>query len=207
MIYTNVERAGTPKNERNPKGYKSRERLENNKMKKQLTALVFLLLAIPSFGQIKGIQPIYYEAPKAEAQPDVMYKAPYEQIKKNNEIKAQTTYQNQVNANTYQALEREKTVAKMKQVKAYYNSFKYYPKSIPDDWYAVYAMDNYDFCEERIVYVSGNRVTKYVIDLNTERVVLHSHLINNAKATIQIKASDGTTSILDIYFIDYLNNY
>ena len=31
MIYTNVERAETPKNERNPKGYKSR-----NNFKKKL---------------------------------------------------------------------------------------------------------------------------------------------------------------------------
>ena len=178
-------------------------------MKKIFATLAFLLLVTLSLGQgIKGIQPVYYKNTQATMQPDVSYKAPYQQIQRNNEIEAQIRYQNQVNANTKALVEKEKAVALMKQVKSYYNSFEVYPKSIPDGWYKVYAMDNYDFCEERTVYVSDSRVTKYFIDSKTQRWVSHSHAINNAKTTIQLRYNDGTTgSILEIYFIGYLNDY
>jgi hypothetical protein len=140
-----------------------------------------------------------------------MNKAPYEQIKKNNDLEIEILRQKQRENELFIKFlneEKEKADAKREQVKRYYNSFSFYPKNIPDGWYKVYSMDNYYFCEETTVYVSDNRVTKYFIDNKTQRWVSHSHTINNAKTTIQTRNDDGTTgSILDIYFIDYLNSF
>ena len=52
----------------------------------------------------------------------------------------------------------------MNQVKAYYSSLTSYPEKISDGWHKVISMNNYDFCAERKVYVSNNKITKYVID-------------------------------------------
>jgi len=51
MIYTNVKRAVTLKNEWNLKSYKSRNSFKKGNMKKQLTTLAFLLLITPLFAQ------------------------------------------------------------------------------------------------------------------------------------------------------------
>jgi hypothetical protein len=162
-------------------------------MKRQLTTLAFLLLVTLSFGQgIKGIQPVYYQNTPATVQPDVSYKAPYQQIQRNNELEAQIEYQKKVNTRNV-----------MNTIKDLYNSFDIYPKSIPDGWYQIIAMNNDDFCDARTVYVSNNRITKYFIDNETQREVSYSNTISNAKTTIQLK----NNSILDIYFMNYLINY
>ena len=64
-------------------------------------------------------------------------------------------------------------------------------------------MNNYDFCDERLVYVKNNKISMYYIESDNPREVIFSTTINNAKSHIRIKSYDGWTSeILDIYFIE-----
>jgi hypothetical protein len=94
----------------------------------------------------------------------------------------------------------------MNQVKSYYNSLNLYPDLVKNGWHKVIAMDNYDFCEERKVYVENNKVTKYVVDNWLNRKVSYPVLINNAKAMIQLVQDDGTITIVDLYFLEDINN-
>lgn len=101
---------------------------------------------------------------------------------------------------------REKSIGLMDQVKSYYNSLNSYPDLVKNGWHKVIAMDNYDFCEERKVYVENNKVTKYVVDNWLNRKVSYPVLINNAKAMIQLVQDNGTTAIVDLYFLEDINN-
>jgi hypothetical protein len=104
-------------------------------------------------------------------------------------------------------LKKEKAIAMMSQVKTYYNSLQTYPVKIPDGWHKVISMNNYDFCEERKVYVTNNQVTKYVIDDWNERKVSYPSNINKAKAIVQLKLDDGTNGdLVELYFLEYINN-
>lgn len=104
-------------------------------------------------------------------------------------------------------MKKEKAIGMMSQVKSYYNSLQTYPEKIPDGWHKVISMNNYDFCEERKVYVSNNQVTKYVIEDWMEKSVSYPTTINKAKAIIQLKEDDGTTGeMVELYFLEYINN-
>ena len=99
-------------------------------------------------------------------------------------------------------IENDKAVAKMQQTKSFYNSLTSYPSRISDGWHNIVAMDNYEFCDERKVYVSDNKITKYVIDNYDDRTVTLAGYISNGKTLIKIVGTDDTPVLLDIYFID-----
>lgn len=104
-------------------------------------------------------------------------------------------------------LKKEKAMAMMSQVKAYYNSLATFPETIPDGWHKVISTNNYDFCEERKVYVSNNKVTKYVIDDWYEKTVSYPTAINRAKSMAQLKETDGTNGdLVELYFLEFINN-
>lgn len=104
-------------------------------------------------------------------------------------------------------MKKEKAIGMMSQVKSYYNSLQTFPDKIPDGWHKVISMNNYDFCEERKVYISNNQVTKYVIDDWMEKSVSYPTTINKAKAIVQLKEDDGTTGeMVELYFLEYINN-
>lgn len=103
--------------------------------------------------------------------------------------------------------EKEKAVAMMSQVKAYYNSLPSFPDKIIDGWHKVISMNNYDFCEERKVYVSNNKVIKYVIDDWIEKTISYPTAINKAKTMAQLIDEDGTNGdLVELYFLEYINN-
>lgn len=105
------------------------------------------------------------------------------------------------------AIEKEKAVAKMEQTRRYYSSFSNYPKKVANGWHNVIALNNYDFCEERKVYVMDSKIAKYVISNWLEKEVFMSGPINGGKGFITLNQDNGNTGdFIDIYFIDYLTN-
>jgi hypothetical protein len=97
---------------------------------------------------------------------------------------------------------RQRSITKMNQTISRYNSANKYPNYIINGWHRVTSMNNYDFCDERLVYVVNNKITKYYIDRES-RTVIFSTTIYKAKSNIRLKYTDGSTSeILDIYFIE-----
>ena len=112
----------------------------------------------------------------------------------------ETMYQNSLRE---AEAKKQRSIAKMNQTISYYNSAKKYPNMIINGWHRVTSMNNYDFCEERLVYVYNNKITKYYVSRDAPREVIFSTTINNAKSNIRLKGPDGRTSdILDIYFIE-----
>lgn len=104
-------------------------------------------------------------------------------------------------------LKKEKAIGMMNQVKSYYSSLSNFPVNISDGWHKVISMNNYDFCEERKVYVSNNKVTKYVIEDWMEKKISYPATINNAKTIIQLINEDGTSGdMVELYFLAYINN-
>jgi len=97
---------------------------------------------------------------------------------------------------------KQRSFTKMNQTISRYNSANKYPNNIINGWHRVTSMNNYDFCDERLVYVVNNKITKYYVDRES-RTVIFSTTIYKAKSNIRLKHTDGSTSeILDIYFIE-----
>ncbi|XWW46639.1 hypothetical protein JYG30_04030 [Fibrella sp. USSR17] len=99
---------------------------------------------------------------------------------------------------------KEKALALSRQTANFYSSLSEYPARIIDGWHNVVATNNSDFCDDRKVYVSNNKITKYVINNWQEKVVSISSDITRGKSYIKLDDSGGTAgSYLDIYFIEY----
>lgn len=104
-------------------------------------------------------------------------------------------------------IKQEKTLGVINQVKSYYNSLSQYPDKINDGWHKVISMNNYDFCEERKVYVENNKITKYVVDDWNSRPISYSLTISKAKTIMQLMTDDGEKGdTLELYFLDDINN-
>jgi hypothetical protein len=103
-------------------------------------------------------------------------------------------------------IKTDKAIAEMKQIKEYYSSLTEFPEEIQNGWHKVIAMNNYDFCDERKVYVEDNKIIKYVIDDWDDRTVGFSSTITKGKAMIQLVQVNGEKSILDLYFLEVINN-
>lgn len=104
-------------------------------------------------------------------------------------------------------IQKEKITNSINQVKSYYGSASTFPDIIKDGWHNVISTNNYDFCEERKVYVLNNKVVKYVIDDWMERKISYQSVITKAKAMIQTIQDDGSKSdMLDLYFIEDIGN-
>lgn len=104
-------------------------------------------------------------------------------------------------------IKQEKAVGMMNQVKSYYNSLNQFPSVINNGWHKVISMNNYDFCEERKVYVENNKVTKYVIDDWDERSISYSLDISKGKTIVQLLNDDGGNGeTIELYFLEYINN-
>lgn len=101
-------------------------------------------------------------------------------------------------------VEREKAINRMNQIINYYNDAKSLPINIKDGWHLVFAMNNYDFCDQRKVYVENNKITKYVIDDWSHRTVTYSLPIQYAKTSIKLKEADD--ELLNIFFVEAINN-
>jgi hypothetical protein len=104
-------------------------------------------------------------------------------------------------------IKKEKAVSLMNQVKSYYNSLNSYPPRIKNGWHKAISMNNYDFCEERKVYVENNKVTKYVIDDWYNKKISYPASINNARAMLQLVNDDGSKGdMVELYFLEDINN-
>lgn len=104
-------------------------------------------------------------------------------------------------------IKKQKAISLMNQVKAYYNSLSTYPENISDGWHKVIAMDNYDFCDERKVYVVGNKIIKYVADNWIEKSISYSPVISKARSMLQLIKDDGTNGgMVELYFLEDINN-
>lgn len=97
---------------------------------------------------------------------------------------------------------------RINQLLTLYSSFENKNISVKDGWHMVYVTNQKDFCEIRRVYVSQNRIQKYIkegsqfkewdsnsIELNTE--------ISNCKSTIKLK---GIEIFYELFFIDVLSD-
>jgi len=105
-------------------------------------------------------------------------------------------------------IQRENAQRLMNQVKAYYNQFHSYPGTIPNGWHTVISMNNYDFCEERQVYVENNRIIRYVIDNQINRRISYPALVQNGKAAVQLIDDNGSMlDMVEIYFLEYITAY
>jgi hypothetical protein len=93
-----------------------------------------------------------------------------------------------------------KAQAKIDRVKEVYQSITTFPSSFSEGWYNVISTDNYEFCAERQVYVSDQRVTRYNVN-GQEREVTSSSVITKGKAVIKIRE---TEDFLDLYFLESL---
>jgi hypothetical protein len=102
-------------------------------------------------------------------------------------------------------IEMEKAVNNMNQVKAYYNSLNYYPDKIADGWHKVISMNDYNYCQERNVYVSNNQVVKYLIVDRREGNISFPSTISKGKAVVQI-SENGELHFFALYFLEYITN-
>lgn len=123
------------------------------------------------------------------------------------EIKQAQWEQERVQAERERENEKQRTKAKMQQIKSYYSSVSKYPERLGDGWHNVVVMDNYDYCEDRKVFVSNNQITKYFKDDWIERKVTFAGSITNGKTLIKV-ISDGNeeSDFLDVYFIEDILN-
>ena len=104
-------------------------------------------------------------------------------------------------------IQKEKVKSAINQVKSYYSSFSTFPEKINDGWHKVISTNNYDFCEERKVYVSNNKVVKYVIDDWIEKKVSYFSVVNKAKSMLQLAEDDGSNGdMVELYFIEDISN-
>ncbi|HOD61977.1 MAG TPA: hypothetical protein PKG96_07745 [Bacilli bacterium] len=110
-------------------------------------------------------------------------------------------YQSNKNLN-----KNEKVIGIMNQIKDYYNSLDAYPTKINDGWHNVIAMNNYDFCAERKVYVENNKVTKFIVDDWIYKNISFSVNISKAKAIVRLLNDDESQGDwLELYFLEYIN--
>lgn len=121
----------------------------------------------------------------------------------------QDRYDNQVIINRTQESKtvdnvQELAVNQMNRIISHYNNAKYYPTTIKNGWHIVYVMNNYDFCEQRKVYVDNNKVTKYIVDDWSYRDIEYTLPIQQGKTSIKLK--EVPDEIADIYFLDAISN-
>ena len=104
-------------------------------------------------------------------------------------------------------IQKEKIKNLINQVKSYYSSVSAFPEKINDGWHKVISTNNYDFCEERKVYISNNKVTKYIIDDWIEKKVSYSSVVYKAKSMLQLIEDNGSNGdMVDLYFIEDISN-
>lgn len=104
-------------------------------------------------------------------------------------------------------LEKQKAMALLSQVQQYYNSVQTFPNQVKSGWHKVIASDNFEVCGERTVYVDNGKITRYFNVENKERTIDFSSEIDKCKAIVKLGGGgNGTTSMMDIYFIEYINN-
>lgn len=104
-------------------------------------------------------------------------------------------------------IQKEKIKNLINQVKSYYSSVSTFPEKINDGWHKVISTNNYDFCEERKVYVSNNKVIKYIIDDWIEKKVSYSSVVYKAKSMLQLIEDNGSNGdMVDLYFIEDISN-
>lgn len=99
-------------------------------------------------------------------------------------------------------INKQKAVVRMNQIIDYYNSSKSQPITVKDGWHSVYAMNNYDFCDQRKVYVENNKITEYIIDDWIARTVSYSTPTQYGKATIRL--AESKDDLINVFFLDYM---
>ena len=110
-------------------------------------------------------------------------------------------------AQAKQENERQIALSKMKQTVNQYLSFSNYPDKIQNGWHNIVAMDNYNFCDERKVFVENNQITKYVINDFSERPITFSGNIDKGRGIIKIRYPNNEESgYLDVFFIESISN-
>jgi hypothetical protein len=98
---------------------------------------------------------------------------------------------------------KEKATACYNHVKEYYKSFVKYPELLIDGWHRVTVTNNFDFCSERNVLVSKNKIIRYVIHDDIGKQIAFSPPIKNAQSHLKFEDSDGSiTGYFDVYFIE-----
>jgi len=100
---------------------------------------------------------------------------------------------------------KEVSMSRLRQVQSFYNSANSYPSIIKNGWHIVCATNNYNFCEQRKVFVENNKVTKYVIDDWKIEAVVNSSSVQKCKALIRLYDSDDHDD-LEVYFLDAISN-
>ncbi len=118
------------------------------------------------------------------------------------QVKEREIAQSQLN----EQIKREKVFSLIHQVKSLYSSFPKYPEKMSDGWHTIISTDNFNFCEERKVFVSNNQITKYIIDDWFEKKISYPSNISKGKSTVQLVQDDGTITFVDIYFLEFINN-
>lgn len=94
--------------------------------------------------------------------------------------------------------------AKINQVKDYYNSYESYPERVNDGWHSVIVTDNNLFVATRKVYVTANKITKYIVNDWHNMEIQFSGAATSGKAMIKVKESLSSREYLEVYFIEYL---
>jgi hypothetical protein len=180
---------------------------------KQIICWLFVFVTVNSYGQV-GAE--YYKAMTVQPDYGIVERGMALQMQMTENMLAREieesdrTYRRQLEAlrqkEHIDKLNREKAQGDMRMYRNYYNSMPTYPDAVRDGWHLVMALDNDDFCGERKVYVSNNRVIRYVVDNWSYRTVGTSFPITKGKSLIQLTHSDGSTSHLEILFLNYIVN-
>jgi hypothetical protein len=96
-----------------------------------------------------------------------------------------------------EAILRNKMTNCALQTENLYGSLSNHPASLVDGWYKARIVDGASICDERIVFVKNNRVTRYFNLAPAEVVVQISSLIEKGLATIKLEGM-----FFKCYFID-----
>ncbi|NQT78064.1 MAG: hypothetical protein HQ565_10140 [Bacteroidetes bacterium] len=160
----------------------------------------FKLLSQESLLKFGVYKPTYIPRHNNEAM-ERMFEARYQHALREAEIRRQNDEVQYQHSLRDAEMRRQKAIVKMKQTISFYNAATNYPKTITNGWHRVTSMNNYDFCDDNIVYVTSNKISMFYLGKDS-REVIFSSTISNAKAHIRLKHQGEISDILDIYFIE-----
>jgi|GEM_PF-3562932 len=104
-------------------------------------------------------------------------------------------------------IDKQNAQINTQKVKEYYYSLSEYPQTISDGWHKVIALNNNDVCDERKVYVSNNRVMKYINRVGYEIQLSSYPKIMDGKTSVQLLGPDGKVfDFVELYFLDAINS-
>ena len=114
----------------------------------------------------------------------------------------ETSWENIRRLEQIREMRRKETKQATKEIVNLYYSFEKFPNTIEDGWHEIIMTNNDDNYGIRKVYVSNNKITKYLNGNNDYITIKFSTNISNGKTSLTIGQYGNKDQIVDIYFFE-----